>query len=277
MALKLLQPKLRFEGWEPSGMFKRPADTRTVDELKASVEAWARRVPEVKQILPELKAMNKSQLGLVADTIELSQKKATSWADVDMLNVPENWAFSALDTLMSIIPIAAKKNPHSIDFSNEVINTAGQLTSKYYLNEAAKLELLVDDGVDKNFQRGVSAVDSFVSLALNAPANGKPKFDRQNHFIEYVLLMLDKETNVDKLPLLQKVLHRIHSPAPKMFDIDEFLTDKTPIKTIEANLKNLQQATNHAYSFGIVLDVNKQLSKDPADNTIFRYIENKQV
>ena len=71
MALKLLHPKLRFDNWEPWEFYKRPADTRTTAELKASIVAWSRNVSEVKQILPELESMNPKHLGLVADTIEL--------------------------------------------------------------------------------------------------------------------------------------------------------------------------------------------------------------
>jgi len=279
MVLKLLHPKLRFEGWEPSGFYKRPADTRTAAELKASVEAWARRVPEVKQILPELKSMSKSQLGLVADTIELSQKKATFWLDVDMMEVPENRAFSALDALMSAIPIAVKKNPHSIDFSNAVINTSGQLTSKFFLKDAGDFDLLITDGVDKNFEKGIPVVETLSKLALNAPANGKPKFDRQEHFVDLVLALLDENVNVNKIPLIKDVFDGIGASGQKIFDIDKFLSDGTTIKTIKANLNGLASASNHAYSFGKHLDINAQLSKDPKDDYVYcrEYFNDEEV
>lgn len=261
MALKLLHPKLRFDNWEPWEFYKRPADTRTTAELKASIVAWSRNVSEVKQILPELESMNPKHLGLVADTIELSQKRATSWSDVDMVSVPDNRPFSPLDSLMSILPIASKKNPHSIDFSQEVINNAGQVTSKFYLKDAAELDFLTMDGVDKNFEKGVPVVETLAKLALNTSSYNRPKFDKQEVFVDYVLALLDEKVKVNKIPLLKPVLEASYGTVLKVFDLDKFLSDNVPIKVIKKNLETLPEASNEAYSFGKTLNINTYLSR----------------
>ena len=268
MALKLINPKLRFDGWEPSGVFKRPKDVRTASELRASVEAWSRTVPEVKQILPELKNLKKSHLGLVADTIELSQKKATRWKDVDLRNVSKDGIFAPLDYLMYLYPKLAKTNTSALDFTKEVIDNAGQITSKFYLRDAVDLQFLTMKNTEKNFKAGVPVVESMAKYALNAPANGRAEFAKQEEFVELVLSILDENANAKKIPFLKDILNRVSNGGFGVFDIDKFLSDKTPVKLIKANLPSLDNALNHCYSFGKRLDVNEQLSKKLGDDSI---------
>ena len=171
--IKLLHPIKRFEGWEPMGLYKRPADTRTVEELKGTIEAWSRRLGDVKEILPELKTMNPKHLGLVADTIELSQKPANAFKDVNLANSGiENGFFSPLKKLMMMFPVVSKKNPHAMEFSQEVVDTTGKLMSKFYLKAAADTEFLLDEGVDKNFEKGIMILESRCSSDGRVPGLG---------------------------------------------------------------------------------------------------------
>ena len=220
MVIKLLVPKMRFVGWEPMGAFKRAVDERTVDELRESIQLWARRVPEVKQILPELDHMNPKYFGLVADTVELSQKKANSFQDIDMMKEFEFPPFNTLDLLMAHIPIAARKSPSALDFAR---------------------------------------------IAEGFPIKGQPEFSRQEDFMEQIYAILDEGVDVEKIPLLKEVYARIRGGAEKIFDMDKFLQDGTPIEVIKANMGSLERARNYSYSFGKYLDVNAQLSKDPSD------------
>ena len=268
MVVKLLCPKMRFVGWEPMGAFKRAVDERTVDELRESIGLWARRVPEVRQILPELDHMDPKYFGLVADTIELSQKKANSFLDVDMMKELEFPPFNTLDLLMAHIPIAARKAPSALDFAKEVINQAGKVTSKFFLKDSAEFELLVNPKRNANFEKGVPVVETFARLSDAVSTRGQGEFVRQEEFMEYVFAILDEGVNVDKIPLLKGVFERIRGGAPKFFDVDVFLQDSTPIEVVKANMETLEGARNWAYSFGKFLDVNAQLSKDVNDKTV---------
>lgn len=265
MVIKLLAPKMRFVGWEPMGAFKRAVDERTVDELRESIHLWARRVPEVKQILPELDHMNPKHFGLIADTVELSQKKANSFQDVDMMEKLEFPPFNTLDLLMAHIPIAARKSPGALDFAQEVINKAGNLTSKFFLRDSAQFELLVNPKTNANFKNGVTLVEDFARIAESFPIKGQPEFTRQEDFMEQIYAILDEGVDVEKIPLLKEVYARIRGGAEKIFDMDKFLQDGTPIEVIKANMGSLEHARNYSYSFGKYLDVNAQLAKDPKD------------
>ena len=247
------------------GAFKRAVDERTVDELRESIHLWARRVPEVKQILPELDHMNPKHFGLIADTVELSQKKANSFQDVDMMEELEFPPFNTLDLLMAHIPIAARKSPSALDFAQEVINKAGKLTSKFFLRDSAQFELLVNPKTNANFKNGVTLVEDFARIAEGFPIKGQPEFTRQEDFMEQIYAILDEGVDVEKIPLLKDVYARIRGGAEKIFDMDKFLQDGTPIEIIKANMDSLEHARNYSYSFGKYLDVNAQLSKDPKD------------
>ena len=268
MVVKLLCPKMRFVGWEPMGAFKRAVDERTVDELRESIGLWARRVPEVRQILPELDHMDPKYFGLVADTIELSQKKANSFLDVDMMKELEFPPFNTLDLLMAHIPIAARKAPSALDFAKEVINQAGKVTSKFFLKDSAEFELLVNPKTNKNFEKGIPLVELFAKMADSISTRGKGEFVRQEEFMENVFAILDGGVDIEKIPLVKEIFARIKGGADKIFDIDRFLQDGTPIEVVKANMESLEGAKNWAYSFGKFLDVNAQLSKDVNDKSI---------
>jgi hypothetical protein len=244
MVVKLLCPKMRFVGWEPMGAFKRPIDERTVEELRESIGLWARSVPEVKQILPELDHMDPKYFGLVADTIELSQKKANSFLDVDMMKELEFPPFNTLDLLMAHIPIAARKSPSALDFAKEVINQAGKITSKFFLKDSAQFELLVNPKTNKNFEKGIPVVETFARLSDSISTRGESEFVRQEEFMENVYAILDEGADVNKIPLLKDVFERIRGGAPKFFDLDKFLQDGTPIEVVKANMETLEGARN---------------------------------
>lgn len=269
MVIKLLAPKMRFVGWEPMGCFRRAVDERTVDELRESIGLWARRVPEVKQILPELDHMNPKHFGLVADTIELSQRKANSYLDVDMMEEFEFPPYSALDLLMAQIPIASRKAPNALDFAQEVINYTGKLTSKFFLRDAAQFDLLTKANLDVNYKYGLPLVENFAHMAERTPLDETSKFVKQEEFMENVFAITDENVIVEKIPLLKEIFAKIKGGAPKIFDMDKFLSDATPIKVIKANIETLQAASNYSYSFGKYLDVNSHLTKDPKDTRVY--------
>lgn len=265
--IKLMHPIKRFEGWEPLGLYRRPADTRTVDELKGTIEAWARRVGDVKQILPELKTMNPKHFGLIADTIELSQKPANIFSDVDMLKADENFGpFNPLEKLMATFPIISRKNPHAMDFSQEVVDTTGKLMSKFYLKAAADTEFLLDNGVDKHFEKAIPAVEDLAKEAMTfSPKN----FEREEEFVGSILAVIEKESDPEKIALLPEIYKTLRSISSiKKFDFDAVIKSKATPDTIKENLKTLKADLNAAYSYGKIIDVDEYLIKDPKDTRI---------
>ena len=271
MVVKLLCPKMRFRSDEPIGAFKRAVDKRTVDELRESIQLWARRVPEVKQILPELEHMNPKYFGLVADTIELSQKKANSFQDIDMMQELDYPPFNSLDLLMAHIPIAARKSPSALDFAKEIINRTGMLTSKFFLKDSAEFELLVKPNTNANFREGIGLIDDFVRMSESSmPIEHPLDLSTQEGFMEHVFAILDEGVIVEKIPILKDVFKKLKGGSEKVFDMDKFLQDGTPVEVIKANLKTFEQAKRYSERVGKYLDVNAQLSKDPNDvDTVF--------
>ena len=275
--IKLMHPIMRFEGWEPSGLFRRKPDTRTVEEIKGSIEAWARRVSEVKPILPELKTMNPKHLGLVADTIELSQKPATSYIDVDMMKVDEDFGpFNPLEKLMAVFPFVSKKNPHAMTFSQEVIDATGKLMSKFYLKAAADTDFLMDEGVDKNFEKGVASVEHLAKEALKTFQ--VDKFTRQEEFVGSVLALIDKNSDPKKIELLDDVYNTLKNGGIYEFDFEELIKNKVSENTVKENLKTLKESLGVTYAYGKILNVNEYLVKYPEDARIpFRNLNDNKL
>ncbi len=267
MVLKLTHPKLRFDsGFEPY-INKRKPDTRTVEELKASIKAWANSISEAKRILPELDSMNPKHLGLVADTLELSQKNFMYSSDIDMFKGKS--LINPLEALMLQFPAASKKNPHALDFSNEVINNAGLITSKFYLKNSADSSMLVANGVDKNFEKSIPIVDDIVAITVKAPIGGRAPIERQKDFMKVISILLDKDTDVNKIEFLKDIFKTIGHGAFHPFKINRFLQNNaTPLQHIKANIETLPIETSSAYSRGKSLDVNAHLKKNPYKNFV---------
>ena len=263
--LKLSNPMMRFEGWEPSGLFKRTPDTRSVEELRASIEAWARKVPDVKLILPELKNMNPKHLGLVADTIELSQKPATFYKDVDMINPEEGKSFwSPLEMLMVTFPIVSKQKPHAMDFSQEVIDQTGKLMSKFFLKSAADKNILLEKGADEKYRAAIPLVEDLAKEAISVPLD-KSAYSRQKAFVDKVLSVINKDTDLEKIDYLKEIYKILAGRILPKFNIYNLLTSKASLSTIKENAKSLDLAIGMAYSHGKILDVNEFLIKDAND------------
>ena len=264
--IKLLHPKLRFEGWEPMGLYKRPADTRTIDELKGTIEAWSRRVGDVKAILPELGSMNPKHLGLVADTIELSQKPANKFNDVDMVNPAERFGpFNPLEKLMAIFPMISRKNPHAMDFSQEVVDTTGKMMSKFYLKAAADTEFLLDDGVDKHFQNAIPIVENIARESMTVPAED---FGREAEFVGSVLAIIEKDSDPEKIALLKDVYEAIKTKSLKEFDFGDLIKRDVSPDVIKENLKTIKDDLGLAYAYGKIVNVNEYLTKNSEDKRI---------
>lgn len=264
--IKLLHPKLRFEGWEPMGLYKRPADTRTIDELKGTIEAWSRRVGDVKAILPELGSMNPKHLGLVADTIELSQKSANKFNDVDMVNPDERFGpFNPLEKLMAIFPMISRKNPHAMDFSQEVVDTTGKMMSKFYLKAAADTEFLLDDGVDKHFQNAIPIVENIARESMTVPAED---FGREAEFVGSVLAIIEKDSDPEKIALLKDVYEAIKTKSLKEFDFGDLIKRDVSPDVIKENLKTIKDDLGLAYAYGKIVNVNEYLTKNSEDKRI---------
>lgn len=273
--IKLLNPIMRFEGWEPIEFPKRLPDTRTVEELKGTIEAWSRRLSEVKDVLPELKNMNPKHLGLVADTIELSQKPATFFKDVDMMALDKELNINPLGVLMATFPIISKKNPNAMDFAQKVVDTAGKLMSKFFLKSAAEYDLLIRNGVDQNYKNAIPIVKPLIEESLTTPLG--EEFARQEGFVYRVGILIDKDARLEKISLLEDVYKKISYKFSMPFDIIDFVKSDTPVDIINENLKSIDRDLNWCYSFGKLMDINEYLSRAVNDKRIPCYnLSNKK-
>ena len=157
-----IKPNLRFDDWIGR---KKPNDNRTTKELLTNIDYFAENMPEVAKFKKELKSMNPKHLSLVSDICELTRYDLNN----KNINIKEK---------------AAKENPESLDFAQEVINHTDATGAKYFLStcpgyfehpEAAKhlsaTKPLIKDIADSVFE-GFPLLDySKESLFVNTIKN----------------------------------------------------------------------------------------------------------
>lgn len=261
MAIKSLFPKLRFNnGWEPLHCpIKREPDSRSVEELADTIGCWARRIPVVKEYLPQIEQMNPKHFSLVADTVELSQTPASTYADVDLLKPLEVGEYSPLEKMLRSFLYLSKENPDAIKLSEEVINNTDKYTSKFYLNDAATLNFLSDTRVADHFEKTIPEVETIADYALRKGSSKESQ--RQQNFMSLILTMLNPKADVEKFKFLKPIIEASRGTC-YAYDLEEVVLSKVPNKTIAKNLETLSFEMGKNYSYGKTTDVAKYLTRE---------------
>ena len=256
MAIKLTNPITRFDGWQSLGAVKRPVDTRTAEELKSSIELWAKSNPEVKEFLPHLKEMNPKHLGLVADTIELANKKSMLPADLNLKSMTSKGK-SLLGVLLDIFPRASKQNPNAMDFAQEVINNTDSITSKYFLWQTTG-GVLENKKAAEHFKAAKPLVELFAKETLNPP--NPLSFENQGNFMFLIRNVINEDADPKKVSLIKEIFEKIDNKG--FLSVWDFVSSKAPIEKINDNLKTLGEAANLFNKNGKLLDAGEYLTQN---------------
>ncbi len=257
MAIKLTAPLTRFDGWRTMGAVKHPADTRTAEELKETIKLWALANKEVKEFLPHLKEIREKHLGLVADTIELSMRRAMLPNDINLIEPVEANGKSILGLMLDSYKVASKENPEALDFTQEVINNTDSRTAKVFFLESAG-GVLENKDFSKQFKTATPLVEIFAKQTLNTP--NPYSFDNQKNFMFLVKSVVNEKANPEKISLVKDFYNKIANKA--YFNLFEFVANKAPVSKVEDNLNTVEQVADMFVREGKVLDAGKFVNRN---------------
>lgn len=256
MVIKLTAPLTRFGGWQGMGAVKRPADTRTTEELKETIKLWAKANSEVKDFLPHLKEINDKHLGLVADTIELSLRQSMLPLNINMTEPVDNGK-SILGLMLESYRVASKENPAGLEFAQEVVNNTDTLTSKVFFLEAAG-GVLENKNLSKRFKAATPLVEIFAKQTLEPP--NPFSLDNQKKFMTLVKTTVNVYANPRKIPLVKELFNKINDKA--YFNLFDFVAEKTPVSKLKDNMKTVEQVADMFIKNGKVLDAGEYMNKN---------------
>ena len=257
MSIKLTAPLTRFDGWRTMGAVKHSADTRTAEELKETIKLWALANKEVKEFLPHLKEIREKHLGLVADTIELSMRRAMLPNDINLREPVEANGKSILGLMLDSYKVASKENPEALDFAQEVINNTDSRTAKVFFLESAG-GVLENKDYSKQFKAATPLVEIFAKQTLNTP--NPYSFDNQKNFMFLVKSVVNEKANPAKISLVKDFYNKIANKA--YFNLFEFVANKAPVSKVEDNLNTVEQVADMFVREGKVLDAGKFVNRN---------------
>jgi len=253
MGMKITYPMTRFGGWQNLGAVKRPADTRTAEDLIETLKAWAKVDPVVEGVLPKLKNLDKKYLGLAADTVELANRKSMLPLDINLKSMT-NLGIRAHQFILNSIPIAAQKNPAALDFTQEVINNTDTLTSKVFLHQTTG-GVWFNTKVSEHFKAAKPLVEFFAKKSFEHPRIYD--FGNQRHFMELVVSVIDEDADVEKIKLVKDIYSKMNDKE-NMY-ISNFVKSKVPADKIRDNLSSIDK----------VNDLLKSKGKQPVDTEAY--------
>ena len=228
-------------GWETMGPVKRDIDRRTSSQLRENIDYYAHINKEIRRFAKEIKELNPKHLGIICDTLELSNHKS-------MLTSLENgldklFKKATEDVLLPHMISASKKNPCAMDLAGAIIDNTDSITSKYALYS-------MSGGIMKNNEvsRQMLAVSKVIDHIAEETLQGSYKMDfsKQENFVEMLQTLIDKNAQPDNIKFLFKKLIPFTTERPEMFEIDvpKFISSKVDIEDVAAKLKMLTQLLN---------------------------------
>lgn len=246
MGLKVTTPITRLcNGWMKMGFDKKPADTRTAEELVGSINAWAKTNPEVKEFLPHLKDVPQKYLGLVADTIELANARPVLGINVN-IKQPTNYnGKSVFELMLNSIPLVAKSNPNALDLTQEIINNTDVLTSKFALVPLSGGVMFRSD-LAEHFKAAKPLVEFFAKKSFEHP--NPMHFDNQRRFMSMVASVIDDDVDVKKVPLVKDIFEKMEGKGTMY--IKNFVTSKVPAEKIKDNMSSIDKVAGLLKSNG---------------------------
>ena len=219
---------------------KRPADSRSLSQLKETIEAYCREIPEIQQFAKDINKLPKRDMGVVADILELSEYDAPYYDDIDLKD--EVNGEPALKIIVNEVIKASKNNPEALTLINSIINNIGAKPIKFFLMKMTDGTLLNKDRAKQMKETAKVipeiAYESFIGL----------DFDNmeEKNFVSWIKTFTNPETKPDKITsLFNDIIGFAKTREENIFiDAVPYLHSDTSKETIRNNLKILNEIMN---------------------------------
>lgn len=217
----------------------------TVDlEIKNSIHRgnflrYSLFIQSVKNNLEGLKKSNPKYLSLIDNIIQIS---ITDLPALD-IEVP-------LNILLSQLNEASYNNHEALDFTEEVLNSADILTSKYYLATLAG-GILQNNNLKQQFKASIPFV-KYILASLKESSD----LSKQINFINALKIMINEKADYKKIELLPKIKYVIDNISRQKHNIDvtRLIYSKTSAKKIELRLETITSDIKSIESSGGTVD-----------------------
>lgn len=252
-ALAKESPVFRLSGgFQKLGAQVRPEDTRTPAQVLATMEELAKRNPDIKEFMAELKTMNPEHRKLAADTMELAQMHELLPTNINMNQKIPQTGKSLLQSILEILPKASKENPAVIDFTKAVINNTDIPTSKYFL------ATFPENALKSEFSEHLKAAVPMVKEIAEQTINGgyTMDFSKQKNFMDFLGTLINKDAKPEKIALLPKLCKTAEDiPGENPLYIDSFVKSDAPVRQVENNLETVKDVAKMMNKEGKTLDI----------------------
>lgn len=258
--LATTEPVYRFnQGMQSIGAQVRPKDTRTTEELLATIDALAKRNPAIQDFVEDLKTMNPKYLGLAADTMELASRCDMTMTNIDMNKVVPQTGKSLLQHLLSIYPKASKENPKAMEFAQEVINNTDTLTSKYFLGDCCGYFEVPQAA--QHLEAVKPLIKPFAESTINGGYLGT--FERQANFTNLIKALINPQTDPAKISKIKTLMNLTdNAKGTYPIGIDTLAKSNESIEKINKNIEILPQVIENADKSGKTFDLADFVTKN---------------
>ncbi len=246
-------------GWQPIGAITREVDTRSVEQLTQTIDAYAQRIAEIATFADDIKKLKPKHMGTIADTLELSQYQAMLPTNVD-LNKLGNRGISYRDAVIQDMIEASKTNPEAMELADAIINNTDSTTAKYALAQMSG-GVLKNKDLAKHMQETAKVVPDIAEETLGG--GYLMDYSKQENFMQWIKTMVRPETKPDKITALFKDLSAFTEKRSETFgiNINDFLKSNASKEKMAENYKVLSDVIemlgNKVENFNIVDFVTK--------------------
>lgn len=240
---KVLEPIGRLNsGWNPIGAVKRPKDTRTKEQLVQTIEAYASKLPEIKEFAEKIKKLPQKHMGIIADTLELSTTYEFTMTPINLRDINgKNYCPILINDMIE----ASEKNPEALELVDAVINNSDITASKYVLASMSG-GILKNKNLATHMKETAKIIPELAEQTLSGGYTGT--FEKENNFLRHIQAFVNPETKIDKIvPLFQEIA-KFCDERKEHFHLNavDFIRSNVPLKTIMENLDTAKQVLDTA-------------------------------
>lgn len=195
--------------------------------LRGELLRYAQYVDEVKSNLADLKQSNPKYLELAVRIIEISITELPA-LDIDLMG-------SVLNNILSQFKEASFNNQEALDFTQEVLNLADILTTKYYLAHLAG-GILENTNLKKQFKASIPFI-KYILASLNETLD----LTKSKNFMNAVKILVNEKADYRKIELLPKIKYTVDNISRKNYSIDvtKLIYHKISAKKVESRLETM--------------------------------------
>lgn len=252
-------PVFRIKTIERFGAYTKEADTRTKEELKATIDYFLKRNPDMQEFSDAIKNMDPKHWNLVADTLEIGHRQSMTMSPVNLQAINPETGESFLKGLMKSYVKADKDNPDALAFAQEIINNIDSDAAKYTL--AALTDAINHPETGNLFKATVLHIKDLAAQAFK----GGPTFDysKEKSFIQMLDAFIHPESNPDKINLLKKVADFTEQLKQAwQIDVVPLIRGEAPVEKLERNFDTFKKVSKLADDNGKTFDVASFINKN---------------